>query len=249
MAEATATSPAREDASIAPDPAQQIAESFKPLTRPPLRFNSGVLAAAAVVLVTLGFLGYRLYEMLSYTDIPVSKVRLSPPVSGEVQLRGPAQAAGDGSRRAAPVEAPVAKPDRGAASPRPVETAADDAPAQPSTSPAATRRSSQQDIAATATESAAKQPGIAPAAPRRASQPAAAARQPAVLEPLRLEPCTDAMAVLGLCTAAPGQAATARTAPSRASSAGKAVDPGAAACTAAVAALGLCAPASNEKRE
>lgn len=212
----------REGGTDAPDPALAAVESFKPLTRPPLRITAGVLAAGAVVAAVLAVLGYRAYEMLSYSDIPIAKVRVSPAASGEVRARETAGSDSSAGRIAAAIDAPAVKPDGGAAFP---------------------------GAAALPTEAAPMAAARVPSAAPRANAQTAAARKAVVREAPRAEPCTEAIAAIGLCTLRPGQAMAARAAPAVDGKTAPRAQPGAGPCTEALTVLGLCTPESNVTKE
>jgi ribosomal protein L40E len=72
-----------------PEPAAG-AEAVKPSSRRPKRWTAGVLAAGTVVLATLGFLGYQVYEMFSDVDLRLDKASVPRDVSGGAEeRRGP----------------------------------------------------------------------------------------------------------------------------------------------------------------
>ena len=212
----------REDGIDALDPVLAIAESFKPLTRPPLRLTAGALAAGAVVLATLAIVGYEAYWRYFHVDLRLSPVRLSPAVSGEVSARETTAGAGSAGRSAAPIDPPAAKLDSGAAS---------------------------AGATASQTRAAPKIAARAPAPPRRPNAQAAAAQVAGLRQAPRTEPCTEAIAAIGLCALRPLQATAAKAAPAVAGKTAPLVQSGAGPCTEALTALGLCTPASNVKKE
>jgi len=212
----------REDGIDALDPALAIVESFKPLTRPPLRLTAGVLAAGAVVVATLAILGYEAYWRYFHVDILLSNVRLSPAVGGDVSARETTAVAGSPGRSAAPIDPPAAKLDIGAASP---------------------------GATASQTRAAPKIAARAPAPPRRPNAQAAAAQAAGLRQAPRTGPCTEAIAAIGLCAPRAPQATAAKAAPAVAGKTAPLLQSGAGPCTEALTALGLCTPASNVKKE
>ena len=217
----------------APDPALASAETPRPLSRPPMRLTAGRWAAGAAALAVLAILGYQVYKMFSSFDLPFEKVPLSTAVSGGATERREPGASGTIGRDAAAGEASVAKVDRNVA---------------PLAAPASTTKAVPRDAALT------------PAEPRRASRRAATARAASERELPRAEPCTEAIAAIGLCSPGLGPAAQAETAAAagtaialpQESVARKAVEraqPPAVPCTEAVAALGLCTAESIQRKE
>ena len=253
----------REDGIDALDPALAIVESFKPLTRPPLRLTAGVLAAGAVVVATLAILGYEAYWRYFHVDILLSNVRLSPAVGGDVSARETTAVAGSPGRSAAPIDPPAAKLDIGAASPGATASQTEAAPqaaegtgsagrsAAPIDPPAAKLDSGAASAGATAsqTRAAPKIAARAPAPPRRPNAQAAAAQAAGLRQAPRTEPCAEAIAAIGLCALRPSQATAAKAAPAVAGKTAPLVQSGAGPCTEALTALGLCTPASNVKKE
>jgi len=155
------------------DPAAAVAETVTRLSRRPKRLTAGVLAAGAVALATLAFLGYQVYEMLSYVDLRLDNASLPTDVSGGVEEhRGPVDS-GPIGREGAASDASAPKVERSAAPSLAPALKPQAAPANAGTTPADLRRASRQ-----------------PAASRAASGQA----------PPRAESCTEAIAALGLCT-------------------------------------------------
>ena len=208
------------------------AELLKPLTPPKKRLTAGVLAAGAVVVATLGYFGYHVYDMFSYVDIPLERPS-STAVSGVVK----------GRRALDELDSIVLDP------------AADSAPAAKagprSTTPAVpppTLEAARQDATRAPTDSP---------RPSRRVVTAGTASEPV---PPRAQPCTAAIAAIGLCAQGPGPgvkseaaaAAGSASAPPQASVASKAVErvpSRAVSCTEGLAALGLCTPESIQGRE
>lgn len=216
-----------------PDPALAIAEAPRPLSRPPMRLTAARWVAGAAALAVLAILGYQVYKKSSFLDRSFEKMSLSTAVSsGATERRGPG-ASGTFGRDAAERNGSVAKIGQGVA---------------PLAAPASPSRAVPGDVV------------LAPAQPPRTSRPAAAAREVKKLESPRAEPCTAAIAAIGLCSPQPGPAAQAVTAATAGTGnahpqnriARKAVEraqPPAAPCTAGVAALGLCTDESIQRKE
>ena len=217
----------------APDPASASAETPRPLSRPPMRLIAGRWAAGGVALALLAILGYQVYRTLSSFDLPFEKAPLSTAVSaGAMERRGPG-ASGTFGRDAAAGDALVAKVDLGVA-------------------PLA--------LPASKSEAALKGAARTPADPRRASRRAAAAPTASERELPRAEPCTAAIAAIGLCASGLEPAAKAKAATAtgtaialpQASVPRKAEErqqPRAAPCTEGTAALGLCTAESTQGKE
>jgi len=217
----------------APDPASAGAETPRPLSRPPMRLTAGRWAAGAAALAVLAILGHQVYKMFSSFDLPFEKVPLSTAVSGGATDRREPGASGIIGRDAAAGDASVEKIDQGVA---------------PIAAPESPSKAVPGDAALT------------PAEPRPASRRAAAARAPSERELPRAEPCTEAIAAVGLCSLELGPAAQAGTA----AAAGRVIalpqervdrkaaeraQPPAVPCTEAVAALGLCTAEFIQRKE
>ncbi len=213
------------------DPVLAIAATFKPLSRPPIRMTVGVLSAGASALAVAAFLGYQVYDMFSYFDIPLEKAPLSTAVSGRLKDRGGLDDLDNLGLDAVAGADSTAKARRGVA---------------PPAVPAPTSDAVPGDAVRT------------PADPRRASRRAAPSASERVLP--RAEPCTAAIVAVGLCSPGPGPEAKTETAaaagpaiaPPQASVArksGEVAQPRALPCTEGVAALGLCASESIKGKE
>jgi hypothetical protein len=222
-----------EDGAYAPDPAAASAETPRPLSRPPTRLTAGRWAAGAAALAVLVILGYQVYKMFYSFDLPFEKVPLSTAESGGATERREPGASGTIGRNASAGDASVAKVDQDVV---------------PLAAPASTSQAVPGEAALT------------PAEPRRASRRAAPARAASKRELPRAEPCTEAVAAVGLCSLEPGPAAQAETAAAAGTGialpqkgvARKAVEraqPPAVPCTAGVAALGLCTAESIQRKE
>ena len=221
-----------EAGAYAPDPASASAESPRPLSRPPMRLTAGRWAAGAAALVVLAILGYQVYKMFSSFDLPFEKVPLSTAVSGGATERREPGTSGTIGRDAS-AGASVAKIDQGVA---------------PFAAPVPPSKAVSGDAVLT------------PAEPPRASRRAAAARTASKRETPRAEPCTEAIAAVGLCSTGLGPTAKAETAAAAEGAialpqesvprkAEERQQPRAVPCTEAVAALGLCTAESNQRRE
>ena len=94
------------------DHAAAGAEAFTILVRPPRRLTTGVLAAATVVLATLAILGYYVYDILSFVDIPMEKGLLPANATGGVNERFDPDDIATTGRGEAESNSPAAKPER-----------------------------------------------------------------------------------------------------------------------------------------
>jgi len=248
----------------APDSVLEIVETWKPLSRPPIKFSIGMRIGGAVALAALAFLGYQVYEMLTYVPLAFENVA---PVGDRGREGQGAPPAGRFDREVGAGDTSAAKVDRGVG-PRAVpEPPPQDVPADVARTPVAPERVSPPVAVAPRAVPGPTSPAVpadaarTPGVPQRAGPPVAVARTAKDKKAPREEPCTAAVAAVGLCspgsrpateaeTAAAAEAPIARPRPSVA---GKAVERAAprtvVPCTEGTTALGLCAAASTQGKE
>ena len=234
-----------------PDPAAESAETSRPLSRPPMRLAAGVWAARAAALAVLAILGYQVYKMLFYAELPYEKAPLSTAVSGKVteprEAGAPSGTIGRDAAAGDTTPAKVATPSEANDSGRTMSraTSPSETPlAAPTRAAASQPRAGRQPV-----ESRQAKREAAPTASSRANNAGRASERGLSLP----VDCTESVAALGLCPpesvqtkeaekAAAVRAPIARPQATDTGKAGRQAPPRQEACTEAVAALGLCTP-------